>query len=58
VPCPNCGRQNVYQALDGHGPKPDTEATERFGRVPFSAGKKATIRRKSWLSGLTSLLVD
>ena len=58
VPCPNCGRRNVYQALEGHGPKQDAEATERSGKIPFSAGKKETIQRKSWPSELASFLVD
>ena len=58
VPCPNCGRRNVYQPLERHGPKPHAEATEISGKISFSAGKKETTRRKSWLSELTSLLVD
>lgn len=57
VPCPNCGRRHVYQSLEGHGRNTDAEATERVRRRPFSAGKEETIRRKSWLGELRSLLV-
>ena len=55
VPCPNCGRRNIYQSAEAHVPRLDAEGTKTSGRI-IQFGTKKAMQPKSWLNEWASWL--
>jgi hypothetical protein len=58
VPCPKCGRRNVYHSADAHDSKGDAEAAKTSARTLFATERKKTVPPKSWLNECATWLLQ
>jgi predicted RNA-binding Zn-ribbon protein involved in translation (DUF1610 family) len=61
VPCPSCGRRNLYRPADAHEPRESAKAAKTFGTARFATDKTIeqtpSTQPASWLNECRSWLL-